>query len=319
MSFPIFSENLQYLEPLASEVVFQNHWSFLNSLAKAYLNDNYDSRKALKYFKIAEKLAKKVQGFEKTFHWGTFGKCYENKEKYRKACDCYALEMRQRQVDSYFLESYAWCLLKDGQYERSLEMLEEVFKVSPNNGWAYGKMGYCHKQLKDYTLAIDYFEKGLKFGSYEKVWLTASIGDCYEQLNNAEKFLEYALKCEAIDNTYCWNLHNLGWHFFKTGDFQTAETYLLKVIDLEQKYRTVDFAPYACMNYGHIKLAQTQSNEEAIIFYKKGMDLYKKKKDRQSFVDDFITDQEILKGFGISEELFTNLWETLKALLIHPS
>jgi tetratricopeptide (TPR) repeat protein len=312
MSVPIFSENLAYLEPLMTHPTFQNHWSFLNSLAKGYWIDRYETNKALKYFKTAEKLAKYITGHQKIFYWKEYAKCYEKKENYQKACQYYALEMTHKQTDVYFFESYAWSLLKDFQFSSSLDILDKVFELDPHNKWALGASGYCHEEMKNFAPALEYFEKALKLNASGKVWTMAHISRCHRGLDNPEKAFEYAFKCEELDKNYVWNLHNLGWWYFNDGDFDAAKKYFSRVIDNEKTTKLAEYAPYAYMNLGHIQLIEMQSAQEAMVLYQKGMNLYKKKKKRQQYAHDFINDKALVIGFGIPEDKFVDLWETLK-------
>ncbi len=196
------------------------------------------------------------------------GKIQESIEKYRKAVDLIhrfleknnspeIIEMFQVSIDDYqiranYLESY---LITD--YNKIIEIGEEIFKKDQNNKMGLNMLSRGHFYLqndekaefylkkilslepmnvkalimlatiymekKDYNKAIEFLQRGQEIEiTYENLW---RLGDCFFFKEEYERAIECYNKGLQINPQSGYNLHQLGVIYYRWGDYDAAEDF----------------------------------------------------------------------------------------------
>ena len=95
-------------------------------------------------------------------------------------------------------------------YEKALELNPKAYEVFEKLGWAYENCGYqkaigykLEKTDYEYTKAIEYYEKAVKFCKNSDCdYLHQKIADIYRKNNNIQKAIEYYSMIKDLYPTY---------------------------------------------------------------------------------------------------------------------
>lgn len=84
-------------------------------------------------------------------------------------------------------------LMDKGEIEKSLQLLDEAFKLNPNDIIIPYEIAYAHYLNKDYKKAIENLEPYLQHPKVQDIYFSL-MGNSYDYLANKEKAVEYYLK-----------------------------------------------------------------------------------------------------------------------------
>jgi tetratricopeptide (TPR) repeat protein len=116
----------------------------------------------------------------------------------------------------------------------SLEILQKVLLIEPDNEVAKGCIGYTHRVLGNYSEAIEYFEQLIEENP-DVAETYAHTASCYNESYNFEKALDYCKK--AIDlapyNENFW--YNLGATYTNLNEYQDAIDAYMMTLTINEK------------------------------------------------------------------------------------
>lgn len=93
------------------------------------------------------------------------------------------------------LMDYAWCCAEDGETEKAEEYCKRALKYNPSNNGAYRLLGFIATNTRNYSNALEYFEKALKINAFDADVLFEKAV-CYAALddyNNAREIMKQAV------------------------------------------------------------------------------------------------------------------------------
>lgn len=140
--------------------------------------------------------------------------------------------------------------LAQRNYAMALRELLNAEKMNPDDYLTQYDLGLVYYARKKADLAIRHFEESLRLRP-EYAPARNSIGAAYLSIENWDAAIA-ALKPLQGDLLYAtphYPLTNLGYAYYRKGDYQTAETYLLKALDYEPNF------PIALRHLGRVMLA----------------------------------------------------------------
>ncbi len=157
-----------------------------------------------------------------------------------------------------------------GLMDKARAEIEKVLKIDPNFSEAYERLGYIASLEKNKDEAIRYYEKAISVDpknthAYQLISLE------YIQSGEKEKAKEEHLKAESFSPDMVV-LSYLGNIYFAEGDYDKAEGYLKRAIELSVDYHT----PYVTL----AKIAQKKDqNSKAIEYLNKAIKMKPKSVD----------------------------------------
>ncbi|MBF0274005.1 MAG: tetratricopeptide repeat protein [Nitrospinae bacterium] len=147
-----------------------------------------------------------------------------------------------------------------GLLDKAREEIDRVIKIDAKNPESYQLLGFIDTLENKSDEAIKNFEKAISLDDkYAQAYHLISLE--YIKQGNLEKAKEYLLKLETF-NPDIFTLSNLGNVYFADKNYDEAEKYLNKAIQLNENYHT----PYATLAKIAIKDGK---NEKAIEYLKK--------------------------------------------------
>ena len=164
------------------------------------------------------------------------GSSYYNNESYNNSYNSFEIA---HEKDSDSKDSYSYYL--KGQCKRKLDeneqaLVEYDLSIKQNNEehtLHCNKMkGYCYLELKDFSNAVDSFNKGLK-----DKWSYQNLGKAYFGLSNYEAAVVNFNKVIEIDANYKWAYQEKGNALFSLKKYQEAEDCFSKVIEIDPNYK----------------------------------------------------------------------------------
>ncbi len=101
---------------------------------------------------------------------------------------------RPAQQDNY---SQAVDLVKAGNYQRALGLLQKVVQRNPQNADAWNYIGLSHRKLKDYDQSLEAYRKALSINPEHK-GANEYLGELYLQTGKLDKAKEQLKKLDDI-------------------------------------------------------------------------------------------------------------------------
>lgn len=165
------------------------------------------------------------------------------------------------------------------QPQEALSLYEDIIKHQPDYVDALFWLGYLYEDLNRRDDAIKTWKKALRISPAHGQTLN-SLGYLYAEegknLDEAENMLKKALTAEPENGAY---LDSLGWIYFKKKDYKKAEEYLKKAISYQED-------PVIYEHLGDLYVSMNKK-EEALGFYKKGLERFPDNKELKSKTDKY--------------------------------
>ncbi len=135
----------------------------------------------------------------------------------------------QEKVSSH--KEIAKLYLAERRYSEALKELELAKKTDKCDAETFNLIGLIYLEKRDFSKAEEAFREALKLDPTSSETYN-NLGSLYllqNQLQQAIYYFEKALSNPFYSNNYL-TLTNLGWSYYKLGDRQKAEEYLLKAL-----------------------------------------------------------------------------------------
>jgi tetratricopeptide (TPR) repeat protein len=194
------------------------------------------------------------------------GEFYFEKEHYEEAISIFK-ELIEVQESFELFEKIGYSYQMMGDYQRALKYYKNAELFDKNREWILKKIAYCYRKLQNYDRALEYYKEAEKLDP-ENMYTQTFMGNVHVDRKEYEEALKYYFKVEymAKDN---YRVHRpISWCSFMLGKLDTAEKYLVKVI--EKGANKHDY-----MNMGHIKWCMGDK-KGAIENYKQSLEKSKK-------------------------------------------
>lgn len=208
----------------------------------------------------------------------------------------------------------------------ALDVLKRLDAIEAGDAQRYQKMGYCAEHLRDYPLAISYYQKAELLDA-QSVWTVKRLAACYRAVGDREKALQYYRRlatdqpdnlqlalfygyaltesgdyAQAVKQFYKVEFLNekttkawrpLAWTLFLTGDYEASKRYYDRILTDNPK-------PGDYLNIGHAHLASGDLRE-AINAYVLSVQLGGG--DREAFMQSLADDSVHLTAAGVSPQM----------------
>jgi len=152
-----------------------------------------------------------------------YGKCIEMNKK------SYLLNSpRPEEIQS----DMGLALLKNGNHEDAIALLENLIKESPGTIDAYINLALCYKEQNDYTRALSSLENALKLEATD-ARIYSNIGVIYHIQEKYEDAIVNFLKAQEFDQNDAETLNNLGLALMKIGNLEYSNLTFEEALRLE--------------------------------------------------------------------------------------
>ena len=137
----------------------------------------------------------------------------------------------------YNLLSMAYQL--KGDYEKSIDLLENALKRSKNNFNFLNNLGLSYYKKKDYILAEQYFLKVLEIKP-NYINTLNNLAALYEEINHIEKSENLFKKSISLNSEVIETNYNLASLLQSIGKFEEAKIYYKKTLKLDENFTKSD-------------------------------------------------------------------------------
>lgn len=152
-----------------------------------------------------------------------YGKCIEMNKK------AFLLNSpRPEQIQS----DMGLALLRNGNIEDAIALLENLIKESPGMVDAYINLALCYKDQNDYTRALSSLENALKLAPTD-ARIYSNIGVIYHMQEKYEDAVVNYLKAQEFDQNDAETLNNLGLSLMKIGNLEYSNLTFEEALRLE--------------------------------------------------------------------------------------
>lgn len=193
-------------------------------------------------------------------------------------------------ANANIFQKAGYCLQKGKRYKDAIAVYRKADILKPDHVWTLRHLATCHRQMHDYAVALDYYRRVAAIQPENKNVLFL-IGSCLAELERYEEALQCFFKLDFMENDNVKTWRAIGWCSFVSGKSEQAMRYYNKV--LAAKPIAADY-----LNAGHVAL-QLGNMERAVEWYAKAAT---ESGDRETFLDMFDKDKEILVNLGIDEK-----------------
>lgn len=235
-------------------------WQVKMYLGAIALNEK-DDESAIKYFDEVTKLARwNVEA------WIRLGGLYFDNQKYQESVkvmqeaienfpDEYAVNFilglalaqldKHSEAEPYLkkskdlnpddvqtLSAYAYTLSKVNDPEEAIEMLKHALEIEPENVGLLITLGLIYNSNKMFELSDSTYEIALKIDPSNPLVnnnYAYSLSERGIQLERALRMVEISIEAEPENSSY---LDTIGWVYFKLGDYDKAEYYIKKAVEI---------------------------------------------------------------------------------------
>lgn len=166
----------------------------------------------------------------------------------------------------YVKSELAWAYDHIGEYENSLQCLDEVTKLGRDDIWVHSELGFCLGGLKRFDQAILEFEKAIEMGRADE-WVFERLAVCYREIENYDKALENYEKALEIEPDEIYVISELAWIYDNVkNDTAKGLEYLQRAKELGRDDIWIN-SEFGWV-YNH-----SQKNQEALEFLEKAKEL----------------------------------------------
>ncbi|HSU27122.1 MAG TPA: tetratricopeptide repeat protein [Chitinophagaceae bacterium] len=257
---------------------------------------------------LAGFIASSVSAQTSAADWYEKGNSLKNDEDYKGAMNAFKKAVSLDAKHKLALHQLAWCYNELSMYNEAIDVLKKEAKLNPSfpekNNF---ELGFAYKGLENYEEALKYLNKAISIdGNYALAF--KERGKCYFELQNYESalndFNRYETLEDDIDEADFY--YDKGWIENDLGQYNDAVESLKKCLELDDSYTDgyseLGFAYYklnlnneAVRNYrvaieqdpadyhpviwmGDVYFDNIRDYDSAIVYYEKGLNLYKKDK-----------------------------------------
>jgi tetratricopeptide (TPR) repeat protein len=163
----------------------------------------------------------------------------------------------------HFLLGISYHRLK--QTEHAAHVLERAIELNPKDVNALGSLALVYDELKRYEDSDRLYEEALKLDSTNHLILNNygySLAERGEQLERALVMSTEAVRQKPENSSY---LDTIGWVYFKLGNYEDAERFILKAIEHG------DASPVVLEHMGDV-YAKLGQKEKAVEYWQKALD-----------------------------------------------
>jgi tetratricopeptide (TPR) repeat protein/predicted MPP superfamily phosphohydrolase len=208
------------------------------------------------------------------FPWYELGSIAIAQNKLRNAEAYYkkALEIDSRLAHAWNKLGVIYWIKQE--YEKAESLLKKSIELDGNNANPWNNLGLICSTKKNFTGAMDYYKKALDIDptlphSY------FNMAEDYAQQKKFKEAEEYFKKVIEADDEQPGHWNKLGNLYYEQGNDPEAERCYLKALQLADDYHS----PY--YNIG-LLLIKEKKYEEALKYFKRAKELFKKAKDTES-------------------------------------
>lgn len=194
--------------------------------------------------------------------------CYRRLKKYTEAIEMFDESLKIDSEYAFARNGKAKTLMRIGnslyvdeeKYPEAAEKFQEAIEICTNSDQKIylTNLGKCHIKLKDYSKAIEIFDKALKIDSeysdakYAKALALNSHGDTLQYDEEkycaaAEKYLEAIELCTTSDEKKLY-LTNLGMCYKNSKEYFKAIDMFDKALEIDSEYMYAVNGKYSAMN-----------------------------------------------------------------------
>ena len=146
--------------------------------------------------------------------------------------------LRKRKHQLFFnLLSVAY--QKNGEIEKSIEVMKEALTLNPNHPNFLNNIGTCFYKLHKYSIAIKYYKKGLEIDN-RHLHILNNLGNLKRETNKIEESIEYYKKVLSIQKDAVPALFNLVGIYRITNQKEDSKKYCKKILELNKKLTDAD-------------------------------------------------------------------------------
>ena len=161
--------------------------------------------------------------------WFEYGQFYFNRKNFEEAIRGYdyLLAINSSSVGVY--ANKAACYEALGQYQKSIEVYEEMLELEYTKAFTFYKIGLCHKALKQPILALNSFQKSLRedpqfyLAMMEQSYL-------YEEMGGMSEALHFAKEATQLNENNLDYQNRLAFLFIDSGKFEESLSCLKKLV-----------------------------------------------------------------------------------------
>lgn len=125
-------------------------------------------------------------------------------------------------------------LVNLGEWDKAIEVFNEVLKHDPNDGNCYFNIGVCYLNKEEINLATDNFQKAVNLNPQD-LYAYFYLGNIYQRNGLTNFAIENYNKVLEISPDYSWAYYNLASIAYKNGNLEEAKEYLLKTIEFNNQ------------------------------------------------------------------------------------
>lgn len=188
--------------------------------------------------------------------------------------------------------------MAEGNYTRALRELLKAEQMNPNDPYVHNDLGLTYLAKNKPEKAVEHFKKAIELNDEEYSAARNNLGSAYVAMEQWDKAIE-CFEMVAGDLLYMtphYPLSNLGYVYYRRGDYHKAEQNYLEALEMKPDYpralyglgrvyletgdirkairqleRAVDNAPEAAPFYMELGRAYTRNHQ-----YNKAVQTYKK-------------------------------------------
>lgn len=212
------------------------------------------------------------------------------KGHYMEALNIYQELIALNPVNADVFQKTGYCLQKEKRYKEAIKAYRKADLIKPDHVWTIRHLATCYRHIKDFAGALEFYKKAEAIQP-ENATIIFYIGSCLAEQKEYEKALQYFFKLDFIEDNSIKAWRAIAWCSFVSNKHEQSMKYYEKILD-KQPLAT-DF-----LNAGHVawRLGKIETAAE---YYGKGA---AESDSRETFLEMFNKDREILLSQGISEE-----------------
>lgn len=227
--------------------------------------------------------------------WFYLANCYDNQDDYLHAIAAYeeVLRLRSGYIDAY--KNLAVVYVKNKEPQKAIEIVQRALDYVKDDYSVYYIAGTAGMALKDFALALGFFEKALELKP-EHSQLYNNLGTCYVSTGNLNRAYDSFLKASEYNPENSITYFNIASILQMQGKHKEACVFFKKayILDPQDNYLT------------GLALSEVKSNQmqEAVVHYKT---LVAHHPEKSNFQYNLACCYEVLGEFGSAVAILAQL------------